>query len=125
MLLPYNQKLKKRSQRLRSESTLSEVLLWNEIKNKKLGVQFLRQKPIGNYIVDFYCARLRLIIEIDGSSHDFKQDYDSFRYEYFKTIGLTVIKFTDIEIKRNLEAVLRSLNEKISEMIPPLKKGVS
>ena len=66
MILAYNSKLKSRARELRNKSTLSEVLLWNELKLKKLGCVFLPQKSIGNYIVDFYCARLKLIIEIDG-----------------------------------------------------------
>ena len=59
---------------LRKNSTLSEVLLWNELKGKKLmGIDFHRQKPIGNYIVDFFSPELRLVIEIDGITHAYKQ----------------------------------------------------
>ena len=67
----YNPKLKQRARQLRNNSTLSEVLLWNELKNGKMkGKDFHRQKPIENFIVDFFCPELALAIEIDGTSHD-------------------------------------------------------
>lgn len=69
-ILPYNRKLKKVARMLRKNMPLSEVLLWQELKTKKLlGYDFDRQRPIGNYIVDFYCKELQLAIEIDGDSH--------------------------------------------------------
>ena len=72
--LKYNPKLKRVARMLRKNSTLSEVLLWNELKGKKLmGIDFHRQKPIGNYIVDFFSPELRLVIEIDGITHAYKQ----------------------------------------------------
>ena len=96
---------------MRRESTLSEVLLWNQLKAKKLGFQFMRQKPIGNYIVDFYCPELNLVIEIDGSSHDSKFEYDRFRDEYMKISGLNVMRFVDSDVRNNLDSVLRSIHE--------------
>ncbi|MGV2481542.1 UNVERIFIED_CONTAM: DUF559 domain-containing protein, partial [Salmonella enterica subsp. enterica serovar Weltevreden] len=69
-ILPYNPALKELAQRLRKQGILSEVLLWKKIKNKSLGVEFHRQVPLDNYIVDFYCHELMLAIEIDGNSHD-------------------------------------------------------
>lgn len=75
-IIPYNPKLKEYARYLRNNSTLSEVLLWQKIKNKSFGVQFHRQVPLLDYIVDFYCHELMLVIEIDGNSHDFKYDYD-------------------------------------------------
>lgn len=98
---------------MRNWSTLSEVILWNHIKAKKLGHQFLRQKPIGNYIADFYCPKLKLAIEIDGSSHDSKIDYDAFRDEYFKLTEIHIIRFKDIDIKRNLDGVLMSIGDEL------------
>lgn len=94
---------------MRNASTLSEVLLWSHIKQKKLGYQFLRQRPIGNYIVDFYCPRLRLVIEIDGSSHQGREQYDEFRDEYLSSLGLRVIRFLDSDVKNNLDAILRNI----------------
>jgi len=69
-IIPYNPKLKPLAKKLRNNMTLSEVLLWNELKGKRiLGYDFDRQKPIDNYIVDFYCKELFLAIEVDGDSH--------------------------------------------------------
>ena len=69
MKIYYNPKLKTLSGELRNNSTLSEVLLWNMLKSKKMkGYQFMRQKPTDNYIVDFYCSKLKLVIEIDGDT---------------------------------------------------------
>ncbi len=70
-IIPYNPKLKSLARQLRKNSTLAEVLMWKNIKQKALGVQFHRQVPMLNYIVDFYCHEISLVIEIDGSSHDF------------------------------------------------------
>lgn len=67
---PYNPKLKELARQLRKNMTLGEVILWQEIRNRKLGVQFHRQVPIKEYIVDFYCHELLLVIEIDGSTRD-------------------------------------------------------
>ena len=70
-IIPYNPKLKEYARKLRNNSTLSEVLLWNHLKGKQMkGFDFHRQKPIDNYIVDFYCSELLLAIEVDGGSHD-------------------------------------------------------
>nr|CBX29982.1 Uncharacterized protein HI0925 [uncultured Desulfobacterium sp.] len=70
MKISYNPKLKALSRKLRKQGVLSEVLLWEQLKGKKMkGFQFMRQKPVGNYIVDFYCSKLKLVIEIDGESH--------------------------------------------------------
>lgn len=68
-IIPYNPKLLPLAKKLRANMTLSEVLLWNELKGKQLGFQFSRQIPIHNFIVDFYCKDLILALEIDGSSH--------------------------------------------------------
>ncbi len=107
MLLTYNHKLQVRAKDLRNKSTLSEVLLWKYLKKDQTGYRFLRQKIIGNYIVDFYCPVLRLIIEIDGSSHEGKEMYDSFRDKYFAYKGLRMIKFLDADVKSNIEAVVK------------------
>lgn len=70
-IIPYNPKLREYAKELRNNSTLCEILLWEQIKNKALGVEFKRQVPILEYIVDFYCQEIRLAIEVDGSIHDF------------------------------------------------------
>ena len=104
--LPYNPKLKTRAQKLRKAGILSEVLFWNKVKNKQfLGLDFHRQKIIGNYIVDFYCSALNLVVEIDGISHNFKDKNDVDRDEYLKSLGLDIVRFQDIEIKKNIDEV--------------------
>ena len=111
MKIHYNPKLKPLATKLRNNSTLSEVLLWEEIKNRKiLGYKFLRQKPIGNYIVDFFCNELKLVIEIDGDSHDEENfEYDMKRQNRLESIGLTVLRFDDLEVKKEMDNVLMAL----------------
>ena len=110
--LPFNSELKQRAKELRKAGNLSEVLFWNQVKHKQFqGLDFDRQKIIGNYIVDFYCANFQVVIEIDGSSHDGKQDYDRQRDAYLEGLGLTVIHVLDADIKNNLDGVMRWLCE--------------
>jgi very-short-patch-repair endonuclease len=90
--LPYNPKLRDRAKKLRKSGNLSEVLLWNQLKNMKFkGYDFDRHKIIGNYIVDFFCTNCNTVIEIDGSSHDDKIEYDTERDAYLIGLGLSVI----------------------------------
>ena len=108
--LPYNPALKQRARELRKAENLSEALFWNAVKNKQLiGLDFDRQRVIGNYIVDFYCHPHALVVEIDGNSHDDKQAYDQVRDEYLQALGLKVLHVQDIEVKTNLEGVLASI----------------
>lgn len=117
--LPYNPKLKQRAKELRKAGNLSEVILWSKLKRKQfLGLDFDRQKIIGNYIVDFYCPSLSLVIEIDGSSHDNKEEYDRIRDEYLKGLGLSVIHILDRDIKNNLESVICWLKLEFSKVLP-------
>ena len=110
--LPYNPKLKKRASELRKAGNLCEVLLWEQMKSGKLkGLDFDRQKIIGNYIVDFYCASLGLVIEIDGISHDDKEKYDSERDAFLERLGLTVIHIADKDVREDLAGVMEFLSE--------------
>ncbi len=114
--LPYNPELKIRAKELRKAGNLSEVLLWNQIKNKIFEkLDFDRQKIIGNYIVDFYCSSLGLVIEIDGSNHNDKLEYDAKRQEYLESLGLIVFRVADIDVKNNMDGVLDHLNNFIKE----------
>jgi very-short-patch-repair endonuclease len=99
-IIPYNPKLKPLARKLRNNSTLSEVLLWNKIRKKALGYEFHRQVPISEYIVDFYCHELMLAIEIDGSTHDYNFDYDSNRQKALEELGIRAIRFLDAEVKK-------------------------
>ena len=108
--LPYNPALKQRAKELRKAGHLSEALFWNAVKNKQFnGLDFDRQRVIGNYIVDFYCHELVLVVEIDGSSHDDKQAYDQVRDEYLQALGMNVLHVQDTDIKTNLDGVLMSI----------------
>ncbi len=89
--IPYNPALKERARELRKAGNLSEVLFWQQVKGKQfLGLDFDRQKIIGNYIVDFFIKDIGVIVEIDGNSHDNKEKYDNERDEYFKSLGLHI-----------------------------------
>lgn len=110
--LPYNKNLKERARELRQAGNLSEVLFWNQVKNKQFkGYDFDRQKIIGNYIVDFYCTNCNVVIEIDGSSHDDRVEYDAERDAFLESIGLTVIHIPVEDILKNLEATMIWLQE--------------
>lgn len=117
-IIPYEPHLKQLARELRKNSTLSEVLLWMKIKNKTLGVEFHRQVPILSYIVDFYCHELQLAIEIDGNSHDDKEEKDKIRQTEMENWGVEFIRFQDIDIKKNMNAVLNELIYRIEEMKP-------
>lgn len=118
-IIHYNPDLKQLAKDLRRNMTLSEVLLWNELKQKKmLGLDFDRQRPIGNYIVDFYCKELSLAIEIDGDTHIFKYDYDEERQTSLEKMGVHFLRFDDIEVKRNMFNVLRVIEDWICRNRP-------
>ena len=117
MKLIYSRNLKSFAQDLRKSGNLSEVLLWNQIKSKKLGAKFLRQKPIDKYIVDFYCNELSLAIEIDGVSHDAKVDKDIVRQNMLESKGIQFLRFSDTDVKYNLESVVREIKEFIKKFL--------
>lgn len=109
--LPYNPKLRERARKLRKAGNLAEVLLWNQLKRKQFkGCDFDRQKIIGNYIVDFYCANANVVIEVDGVSHNSKVEYDIKRDFYLEYLGLTVIHFTTKDVLQHLDDVMRFLD---------------
>ena len=117
----YSRDLKQRSRDLRNHSTLAEVLLWNHLKRRKmLGYQFMRQKPI-HFIVDFYCPKLKLVIEIDGESHWLRFGEDRRRQEYLEQIGVHVLRFSDLAVKKDIANVLSSIEGWIrkNERQPP------
>ena len=116
-IIPYNPKLKALARKLRKNSTLSEVLLWQRIKQKGYGVQFHRQVPLLEYIVDFYCHELKLAIEIDGDSHNFKEGYDIKRQKELESYGISFLRFTDLDIKKNMFSVLLSIDQTIDTFL--------
>ena len=116
-IIPYNPKLKEYARQLRKNSTLAETLLWQNIKNRALGVQFHRQVPMLEYIVDFYCHELQLAIEIDGDSRKFKYEYDVERQGLLEKQGVDFIRFSDSDVKKNMFSVELSLKEKVRELL--------
>lgn len=114
--IPYNKHLKKFSRKLRNNSTLSEILLWKKLSGKKMkGYSFNRQKPLLNYIVDFYCKPLNLVIEIDGESHNNKHEEDIHRQKELEAYGLKFLRFEDYEVKKDIENVLIAIEVWIEE----------
>ena len=104
---------------LRNNATLEERRIWNLIKNKQInGLKFRRQFPIGNYIVDFVCLKIKLIIEIDGGQHnETKQvEYDKNRTKFFESNGYKVIRFWNSDIYSNIEGVISELKRTIDEI---------
>jgi very-short-patch-repair endonuclease len=100
-LLHYNKKLKTNARRLRSNSTDAEIVLWSRLRRKQLlNIQFYRQKPIGNYIVDFYAPSAKLVIEVDGSQHfeDCHIKKDKIRDLFMENHGLKVLRFDNLQV---------------------------
>jgi (E)-4-hydroxy-3-methylbut-2-enyl-diphosphate synthase len=128
-IIPYNFNLKELASDLRKKMTLSEVLLWNELRRKRmLGFDFDRQRPINEYIVDFYCKELKLAIEIDGDTHIFRYDYDDERQRKLEELGVHFLRFDDIEVKKSMSNVLRVIEDWIEKNgptpNPPPKRGM-
>ena len=90
--------------------------MWKEIKGKSLSVEFHRQIPIDEFIVDFFCHELMLAIEIDGNSHDYKYDKDMSRQNKLEKLGIHFIRFDDADVKKDMINVLRVLVSKIEEL---------
>lgn len=121
-IIPYNPKLVLLAKKLRKNMTLSEVLLWQELKGKQmLGYDFDRQKPIDNYIVDFYCKNLKLAIEIDGQSHEHEEVAinDKKRQKRLEDLGVGFLRFDDLEVKKEMKYVLNRIYDWIKENTHP------
>ena len=116
MMLSYNQKLKEISRQLRKNMTNAEKRLWVKIRMRQLqGYQFYRQKPIGDYIVDFFCPRAKLVIELDGSHHLIGEtiEYDRIRDDYLSSLGLRVLRFTNVDVLTCIEGVIERIENEI------------
>jgi len=108
----YDPKMKNVARMLRKNSTRAEILLWDELKGKQiLGYDFHRQKPVGEYILDFFCPRLMLAIEIDGSSHENRNKEDQNRQRELEKKGIRFLRFPDEEVKQNTEGVVEDITE--------------
>jgi very-short-patch-repair endonuclease len=124
--LPYNKNLKEFSRDLRSHSTLSEILLWQKLRASQCrGYAFNRQKLLGNYIVDFYCRKMNLVIEVDGNSHFFEESVveDLERQKVIERMGVHFLRFSDLEVKRSLPSVLVEIGYFIDDFEEKITKN--
>jgi very-short-patch-repair endonuclease len=109
-IIPYNQHLKPLARQLRNQSSLAEILLWQQLETKKmLGYDFDRQKPIGRFIVDFFCTELMLTIEIDGESHRQNAMGDRERQARPESLGVRFLRFEDRIVKQDMRKVRASI----------------
>jgi very-short-patch-repair endonuclease len=128
-VLPYNAKLVSRARELRKHMTETEIILWSKIRLKQLkGFQFSRQKPIGGYIADFFCMKSKLVVEVDGGQHYTGETikYDQLRDFKFKSLGLKVLRFTNVDINENIEGVVEVILDNLqakSPLVPLYKRG--
>ena len=108
-VLKYNKKLKPFARELRKNMTDAEKRLWAKIRMRQMGgYQFYRQRAIGNYIVDFYCPKAKLVLEVDGGQHysDEQIEIDKKRSSYLNKLGLKVVRFTNLDVLNNIDVVL-------------------
>ena len=102
---PYRPWLVPLARRLRREATVPEWLLWARLRRRRLGVRFLRQRPVGRYVVDFLAPEARLVVEVDGRSHDGRATEDAARQRALEALGLTVLRVSNDEVLRAPDAV--------------------
>ena len=123
------EKLKPLARQMRCEPTPAEKKLWEKVKNKQLlGFKFRRQHTIDRFIVDFYCGQARLIVEVDGSVHEYTQEEDAIRQEYLESLELRVIRFTNSEVLNSVEMVVEQIavelgNRNPTPQPPPRGRG--
>lgn len=117
-MLKYSTNLKGNARQLRMEQTDSESRLWSRLRRKQIeGIQFYRQKPIGQYIVDFYAPLVKLVVEVDGSQHfeDGHSQKDKNRDEYLASLGIKVLRFNSRVVLAETDAVLSVIYRTITE----------
>ena len=125
-MLQYSPNLKGKARQLRKNLTDSESALWSHLRSKQImGIQFYRQKPVGNYIVDFYAPKANLVVELDGSKHlqadNLRRDKN--RDKYLIGLGLKVLRFNSNEVLKAtgaiVEVIYRTVTEQVNPEIPP------
>jgi very-short-patch-repair endonuclease len=124
-IIPYNPKLKELARKLRNNGTYSEIRLWSFLKGKQMmGYDFHRQKPIDHFIVDFYCCELMLAIEIDGVSHNDKEEEDRGRQAKLESLGVRFLRFQDRDVRNHPDGVVMAIEDWIKEHTPgPSEEG--
>ena len=120
-LCSYNKRLQPFANKLRKEMIKEEACLWKYVlrAGQMKGYQFRRQRPVLDFIADFMCKELRLVIEVDGITHDNKLERDNLRDDKLRQAGFYVFRFTDEEVLTNIEGVMRAIERIIEEMEPP------
>lgn len=120
-LCSYNKRLQPFANKLRKEMTKREACLWKYVlrAGRMKGYQFRRQRPVLDFIADFMCKELRLVIEVDGITHDNKLEKDNHRDDKLRQAGFYVYRFTDEEVLTNIEGVMMAIERIIDEIIPP------
>ena len=117
-IILYNPKLTALARKLRNESTETEIFLWLKLKGKQMyDYDFHRQKPIDNYILDFFCYELLLGIEVDGYSHEILEVHnkDIIKEKRMNELGINILRFSDFEVLRDMENVIRAIEFYILE----------
>jgi very-short-patch-repair endonuclease len=116
-----------RAREMRQPQTPAEATVWRALRNRKAGHKFRRQHPIYRFIIDFYCARAKLLIEIDGESHLLADqlEYDTARTEYLEELGFKVIRFTNNDVRYNLNSVVDEILRMVERRIAELKSKKS
>lgn len=112
-----------RAREMRHPQTPAEAIVWRVLRNRQIGLKIRRQHPIDKFIIDFYCAEARLLIEIDGDSHfnSEQEEYDNERTAYLEELGYKVIRFTNDYVKNNIEAVINEIKRSAEARIERLK----
>jgi very-short-patch-repair endonuclease len=108
---------------MRHPQTPAEAALWRSLRNRQLGFKFRRQHPIDWFIPDFYCAEAKLLFEVDGASHLEPEqiEYDKLRTEYLEELGYKVIRFTNDDVKFNLQGVIGEILRVVESRVRELK----
>ncbi|MBN2305270.1 MAG: endonuclease domain-containing protein [Anaerolineae bacterium] len=105
------EKLKPLARQMRHDPTPAEEALWQRVRRNQLGVHFRRQHPIERFVVDFYCTKSRLVIEVDGPIHDYTPEEDAVRQTYLESLGLRVLRVSNADVLRELDGVIARLVE--------------
>ena len=129
----YNPNLTSRARTLRTNATKQENQLWYNFL-RSYYPRFTRQRVIGNYIIDFYCAKAKLVVELDGSQHyeEGNMSYDKTRTKWLESLGIKVMRFSNLDVMRNFDGVCTAIDEMVKGLVeynprpfgpPPSKEG--
>ncbi|HKT78340.1 MAG TPA: DUF559 domain-containing protein [Sphingobium sp.] len=115
---PFKSRNTPRAKELRNAAPTAERLLWHQLRSRKLGYKFSRQMPIGPYFADFLCRELKLIIELDGESHDYTVRHDRLRDGYCRARGYQILRFSNVDVMQNLDGVLSHVQAILAQAHP-------